>query len=447
MTSVKVAAASVCLAFALVAQAAWAQAPAVHRRLSLSDVPPGWSALSSSLGALDTRYANTPASMANVVVFGVGNRVSYCPFASCLSPQNGGAPTNDHQRTSALFSSTTQVDNKAEEQTLAIETEVVTGAKTAWVRDGVYAAGANVVSGTEAYRASAPCIAGPNAPQGRRDSSDGGCRWVWISDSSITAKLGLYMETAANGGAGFTEGLVTNFQMQDARYSITGIGFDTNQGANGVEHDFANNVADCGIGKCVGMSLAMVGAFRSWVGLSLDGGGGSHGGAQGSTAIGMRIGNRFATDVDLSIVDASKIGILIGDDSANGGNSGSTTHAVADIATNSTSPTAFSIGGTHTIASIVDGSTSPNGIALNGRYSKAQIVGPGWSVSKTGALVATSVTLSQTAVADLPACGAAAKGTLIGVVDAKAPAYNAPLVGGGTAAVPAYCNGLAWTAH
>jgi hypothetical protein len=58
-----------------------------------------------------------------------------------------------------------------------------------------------------------------------------------------------------------------------------------------------------------------------------------------------------------------------------------------------------------------------------------------------------SVAVPTTTVASLPACGPAQKGLLYSVSDAAAPAYNAPVTGGGTNTIPVFCNGTAWTAH
>ncbi|KWF26615.1 hypothetical protein WT56_00370 [Burkholderia pseudomultivorans] len=55
--------------------------------------------------------------------------------------------------------------------------------------------------------------------------------------------------------------------------------------------------------------------------------------------------------------------------------------------------------------------------------------------------------LPVTTVAGLPSCGGTQKGMLYAVSDANSPSYNAALAGGGSASVPVYCNGSAWTAH
>ncbi len=58
-----------------------------------------------------------------------------------------------------------------------------------------------------------------------------------------------------------------------------------------------------------------------------------------------------------------------------------------------------------------------------------------------------SVSVPTTTVASLPSCGPGQKGLLYSVSDAAAPAYNAPVTGGGTNTIPVFCNGNTWTAH
>lgn len=58
-----------------------------------------------------------------------------------------------------------------------------------------------------------------------------------------------------------------------------------------------------------------------------------------------------------------------------------------------------------------------------------------------------SLSLPTTTVASLPSCGPAQRGLLYAVSDALAPAYNGAVTGGGTAAIPVFCNGSSWTAH
>jgi hypothetical protein len=57
------------------------------------------------------------------------------------------------------------------------------------------------------------------------------------------------------------------------------------------------------------------------------------------------------------------------------------------------------------------------------------------------------VQLARYTVATLPACSENLKGGLAYVSDARSPAYNGTLRGGGSVMVPAFCNGSNWTAH
>lgn len=57
------------------------------------------------------------------------------------------------------------------------------------------------------------------------------------------------------------------------------------------------------------------------------------------------------------------------------------------------------------------------------------------------------VQLPKSVVASLPACAAGNEGLMFAVTDAASPAYAAPLTGGGSSHVIAYCTGSGWTAH
>ena len=72
---------------------------------------------------------------------------------------------------------------------------------------------------------------------------------------------------------------------------------------------------------------------------------------------------------------------------------------------------------------------------------------PGFTVDGSGNATAKAVQLSAFTVATLPTCAAGTAGALTFVIDANAPAYNAPISGGGTTKTLALCNGSVWTAH
>jgi hypothetical protein len=57
------------------------------------------------------------------------------------------------------------------------------------------------------------------------------------------------------------------------------------------------------------------------------------------------------------------------------------------------------------------------------------------------------IKLAASTVASLPTCNQEYKNALMAVIDAVAPAYNRAVTGGGTANIPVFCDGHAWTAH
>lgn len=71
----------------------------------------------------------------------------------------------------------------------------------------------------------------------------------------------------------------------------------------------------------------------------------------------------------------------------------------------------------------------------------------GFAVSGTGAATAVSLKLSKVSVSALPSCSAELEGTLYSVVDANSASFNAPISGGGSNHVMAYCSGTGWTVH
>lgn len=85
------------------------------------------------------------------------------------------------------------------------------------------------------------------------------------------------------------------------------------------------------------------------------------------------------------------------------------------------------------------------------RDGKANVVGDGrdgivlnaTKVSVHGGMLE----LQGYTVATLPTCSAVNRGSLAYVTDAASPKYNGRLTGGGSAVIPAFCNGAAWTAH
>jgi len=96
--------------------------------------------------------------------------------------------------------------------------------------------------------------------------------------------------------------------------------------------------------------------------------------------------------------------------------------------------------------------SSVDGVSLTSSTSDGATAKPlellGSSVQVTAPLIlAGSAKLAGLTVSSLPTCNTAAKGTMYYVTDATSPTYNGALTGGGAVAVPAFCNGSAWTAH
>jgi hypothetical protein len=65
----------------------------------------------------------------------------------------------------------------------------------------------------------------------------------------------------------------------------------------------------------------------------------------------------------------------------------------------------------------------------------------------TGNIAGSAMQTTQAyTVATLPAPTTALRGTRAYVTDANAPAFLAPLIGGGSAICPVFCNGTQWIA-
>lgn len=65
-----------------------------------------------------------------------------------------------------------------------------------------------------------------------------------------------------------------------------------------------------------------------------------------------------------------------------------------------------------------------------------------------GTITNTTLNTPDYTVATLPTCNAASKGNIVTVLDAaSSPVYNATATGGGSIALPVFCNGTNWTNH
>lgn len=369
----------------------------------------------------------------NVIMLGVGNRVSFCPSLSCIHGPSGDtvkAEYLDHQRTSLLLSATTTTDAQVQEQTLAVTTTIGTGYAPPHKVRTHYNIGDNVTVGNAIYRATQAGTSGTtNALLGSRPArlpfivSDGSVKWEWVNDAAIAAKVGSYFETNVIDGAGGAWGAAFNYHINTMPKA--------GQFFPGVEFDYANNSGhDCllGVTDCTAIRVGLAGNAQVTHGLQITGDGSSTTGYSSIWALRIN-GDKVASQSAIEIDAASPIGLGFGS-SGIGGQShsiatiqdvtvGPTTlqtagsKTIADlvlgasgpraiqingartsaaIEDTSNSPMALSIGGSKSSAVIRDKSTAPTGILLEGVYSAAQIAGPGWKIGPDGSLTAATIT-------------------------------------------------------
>lgn len=308
----------------------------------------------------------------SAIVLGAGNAVSFCPELSCIR-----SPTTDHQRTSALISAVTRDDAHSEEQTLAVVTTIDKGALKKWTRRGRFSAGDNIAFGgarNTVYRQSAAdCMSASSGdgPTGKTSGiMDGSCRWEWINDAAIAAKVGAYVETNVKPGSGAAWGAAFNYHLSPGAVPS----FNP-----GVEFDYSNESGtDCalGVADCTGLRVAMGGPNKATTNLAVV----SDNTKDYAALWGIRVnGDLLASEAAIEVDSSSKTGLAFGVSRIGG-----QAHSVATIQDVTTSPTSFSIGGTHSLASIFDSSKSQNGLALNGSYAGAQIVGHNFVIYPNG---------------------------------------------------------------
>lgn len=329
----------------------------------------------------------------NAIMMGVGNQVSFCPRQSCVT-----SPTVDHQRASLLVSATTQDDLHSQEQTLAVMTTINKGLDKPWANNKAFVAGDNIRFGATntVYRqtvASCTSAASGGFPSTNKGTNivDGSCRWDWINDAAIGAKVGYYNETKLVAGGGASWGQAVNVELAPGSTPT----FNLN-----TEFDFFNNSGtDCvaNVHNCHGLYISIGGSNKVTDGVSLF----SSNTDRWAARWGQRIaGDWFASESMLALDGKSDRAIGIGT-SGIGGN----TFAVAAIQDTSTAPASLSmqgnksvatildqtdspvfasINGTKSLASIRDASTAPYGILLQGTYSTNQIQGNNWLVTPLG---------------------------------------------------------------
>lgn len=378
---------------------------------------------SSSSGALDTTYASTVNP--NVSVVRPGNGIAFCPALSCIyGPASGGVNSAyfGKQRATGLFSGQTLQDGSAEEQTLAITTTVGTGYVKPYAAARSYSVGDNVTVGNATYRAIVAGTTGASSPPpGIRPSSlpftakDGSVTWTWINDGVLSAKAGYYNELNVIPGGGQIHGGVTNVQLQPGVVP----GFIAADEINLTN----NSGTDCAIGtaNCIGSFIVMGGTNKNTTALDI------HGASSTAGSFAVNWGQRFsgASLASEAIIEVNTAGSKYG------------------VSLGAFQPASFEQ------SAFNDASTAPVGLLLGGTYAVAQIQGAGWSVNPAGQIATPSAKLTGYTVASLPSCNAAAKGTMTMATDVSdAPTYRQTrLAGGGSVAVPVFCNGLMWEAH
>lgn len=250
--------------------------------------------------ALNTTYAGSTTALTNgVLISSGGNLISYCPALSCEM-----SPWPDHQRTSALFWSTSGIDAQAEEQTLAVETIINKGYVTAWTTGHAYATNVNVSNGDYVYRqtaASCTSAGSGGGPTGTGSNiTDNTCRWDWINDGAIAGKVGIYNEVQVQAGAGATWGMANNHQMEPGVIPSFHVG---------AELDFTNNAADCAIGvaNCMNLDVAVKGENQSTQGIYLES---TNAGPTYATIWGMRLhGDFLASNIDIEDGASGAVGL------------------------------------------------------------------------------------------------------------------------------------------
>lgn len=379
----------------------------------------------------------------NAIMFGAGNQVSFCPALSCINgPPDGSINPAfyDHQRASLLVAAETQDDMHSEEQTVGITTTVSKGLLKPYTASTAYALGDNVLVGGAfggaIYRVTqaGTTSASSPPPSGRPTSvpytyADGTARLLWINDSAIAAKVGLYNEVKVVPGGGNSWGQANNFELAP--------GVIPQNLHTSLELDFSNHSGtDCvaGIANCLGLYIRMAGTNRNTSAISVEGVD-----ASARSLFGVRLTGPLA-DTTIDLGTSGVTGIGIGTFTAASYSSAAISEAstapvslnvtgaksLADVRLAASSPIGLSIDGTKTSSSISDTATSPAGINIagtkslsairvaataptaidlsDGTYSAWQILGKGFNIDTAGNLAVPS--LSETVSAP-PASGTA----------------------------------------
>ena len=384
----------------------------------------------------DTQYQN--GGLTNgAVISAAGNLISYCPTLSCVV-----YPSADHQRTSALFWSTTQDDGHSEEQTVGIETTVATGYAKTWAPSTSFSVGDNVRTNGEVYRATAAgtSAASGSGPAGTASSiPDGTVTWMWINQTAIDAKVGLYDEEAVVPGGGNSWAQANNVQLQSGM--IPSFNINT-------EMDLTNNSGtDCVVGaaNCNDLEMEVGGANSNTTGIHLSS---SNSGTKYGAIWGIRLnGAKLASQADIEDDAAAPVGLGF-----NYSTFGSGGHSMADfwkndaglvaiqmggaktssdIADASASPAGFANSGTHALGTINDSSNSPTVLAASGSHAGATIADTSTTPAAVNASGAYSYAAFSSAAATTPVALSAKKGQAVclnGTLDCLSEDANGKVV-------------------
>jgi hypothetical protein len=366
----------------------------------------------------------------SLIKFGVGNTISFCPELSCPQPPN--AKDYGHHRTSALFSAVTQFDGIAEENTVTIHTEAVTGEFQTWAPTTAYTLGDNILrtdanstyrlitAGTSgatdpfnkypdgsvvwkrstggsgswaastAYSVGDKVVAFPsfqtyevvtagtsgattpfNPTNLFRDITDGTNVWKWINVGKVHAKVGLYNELQAQPGGGKVWAQANNLDLAP--------GYDLNILAINTELDYTNRSGtNCGFlsGKtCPNLFLVHQGDYQGSAGIQVTA-------PQATAASGVTSGARTVwgaifqgqylyEKAGVEIDGAGEIGLGINAYGLATGNP-----SIAAVKDGTSAPRSYYNTGSHSVATIHDAASgsTPNTLLAAGNRSGPMIL-------------------------------------------------------------------------
>jgi hypothetical protein len=380
-------------------------------------------------------YRTEPSNF--VGISGVGPIFAMCGWPGPCKPLGLDI---DHQRHAMTIIATASQGVKIAEGGLSVDFRSMPDqAANIWIPNTAYFAGEFVGAGIWIYGpAPSNCTSGTVAPSGTGNRIvDGSCIWAYAARGNDNAKVGMYnsMHAGNPDHSGHAKSPATwNFAVgmhiyEGAQPRLGGLNV-------GMELDLDNYDRDCAPGVRGGCNI-----FGLWLGgISKPGAAGTiglHGQAKPAGLElyhwGIALQPGFAKDRGIQEATGAKIGLYqVGADTQ--------LHGIWQT-------------GMHSAASIYQDSTAPYGLRMFGTYSAAAIDLSAHKGTATTAIVVKGTDLvrwsaeGNYSVAKLPQCNAATTNALTVVTDARTPAYNAPLEGGGAERILAFCNGSQWRAH